>query len=182
MPALNLASSDNDRSNLFKINLMLARLYFYNNDYVNAVKYAGIAIESGGPQDKDWEIQAAYGLLAIDYGRQKKFFLAESEIKKANDLAGSVNAYNCILAVAYAAGENYQKAISVAEKTDITAQTYGSSVCLHSLAVSYSARGDKVKAKEYMEKYLSFTEKLTEKNIFVMRNRQRFADEILKLQ
>jgi len=182
LPALNLASSDNDRSNLFKINLMLARLYFYKSDFANAVKYAGIAIESGGHQNKDWEIHAAYGLLAIDYGRQKKFTLAESEIKKANYMARSVNAYNCILAVAYAAGENYPKAISIAEKTDITAQTYISSVCLHSLAVSYSARGDKVKTKEYMEKYLSFTEKLTEKNIFVMRNREQFADEILKLQ
>ena len=173
--ALNLAGSDNDRSNLFKINLMLARLYFYNNDYVNAVKYVGIAIESGGPQNKDWEIQAAYGLLAIDYGRQKKFTLAESEIKKASSS-------DCFLALAYTVGENYSKAISIAEKTDITAQTYRSSVCLHSLAVSYSARGDKVKAKEYMEKYLSFSEKLVEKNIFVMRNRQRFADELSKLK
>ena len=182
LPALNLTKSDNDRFNLFKINLMLARLYFYKDDFVSGVKYTKAAIESGGPQNKNWEIQAAYGFLAIDYGRQKKFALAESEIKKANDLAGSVNAYNCILAAAYNIGENYQKAISIAEKTDMTAKTYLSSVCLHSLAVSYLARGDKVKAKEYLEKYLSFTEKLTEKNIFVMRNRERFADELSKLK
>ena len=182
LPALNLAGSDNDRFNLFRINLMLARLYFYKSDFANAVKYAKVAIESGGPQNKSWEIQAAYGLLAIDYGRQKKFSLAESEIKKSNDLAESAVANNCILAAAYAIGENYSKAISVAEKTNVTAQVYKSSVCLQVLAGSYLLRGDKVKAKKYMEEYLSFTEKLTEKNIFVMRNRQQFAEELLKLK
>ncbi|MDO8574954.1 MAG: hypothetical protein Q7R61_01625 [bacterium] len=182
LPALNLASSDNDRFNLFKINLLLARLYIYKGDYASAVKYANVAIEIGGPQNKDWEIQAAYGLLAIDYGRQKKFTLAESEIKKANDLAGLAGANNCILAAAYAVGENYPKAISIAEKTDITAPTYMNSVCIQTLAVSYLARGDKSKAKKYLEEYLSFTEKLSEKNIFVARNRQQFTGELLKLK
>ena len=182
LPALNLAGSDNDRFNLFRINLMLARLYFYKSDFANAVKYAKVAIESGGPQNKSWEIQAAYGLLAIDYGRQKKFSLAESEIKKSNDLAESAGANNCILAEAYAIGENYLKAISVAEKTDVTAQVYKSSICLQTLAGSYLLRGDKVKAKKYMEEYLSFTEKLLEKNIFIMINRRQFAEELLKIK
>ncbi|MBI2446389.1 MAG: hypothetical protein HYV51_01030 [Parcubacteria group bacterium] len=182
LPALNLASSDNDRFNLFKINLMLARLYIYKNDYASAVKYAESVIESGGPQNKSWEVQAAHGLLAIDYGRQKKFALAESEIKKANDLAESAGANNCILAAAYVAGENYPKAISVAEKIDMATQTYMNSVCVQILAISYLAKGDKINARKYLEEYLSFTEKFTEKNIFVMRNRQEFAEELLKLK
>lgn len=182
LPSLNLAQSDNDRWNLFKIYHLLGRLYIYSNDYVNAVKYAKLSIDSGGLQNNDWEISADHTLLALDYGRQKKFALAEVEIKKANDLSGKSGAYDCLLAAAYVIGENYYKAISVADKTDKTASTYRSSICLQVLAVSYLAEGDKVKAKKYLEEYLSFTEKLPEKNIFVMRNRQKFADELSKLK
>lgn len=182
LPALNLASSDHDSWHLFRIQHLLGRLYFYFGDYANAVKYAKLSIDSGGPQNNDWEISADYTLLALDYGRQKKFTLAENEIKKANDLAGLAGAYNCLLAASYAIGENYPKAISTAEKTDRTDQTYKSSICIQVLAVSYLARGDKIKAKQYMEEYLSFTEKLPEKNIFVMRNREQFTEELKKLK
>lgn len=182
LPSLSLAKSDNDSWNLFKIQHLLGRLYFYFGDYANAVKYAKLSIDSGGLQNKSWEISADYTLLALDYGRQKKFTLAENEIKKANDLAGSTGAYNCLLAASYAIGENYSKAILVAETSDRTAQTYKNSVCIQVLAVSYLAQGDKVKTKQYMEEYLSFTEKFTEKNIFVMRNRQEFDGELLKLK
>ena len=154
---------------------MLARLYFYKSDFANAVKYAKLVIENNDLTDKFLEVKIAHIILALDYGRQKKFTLAESEIKKASSS-------DCFLALAYAIGENYSKAISVAEKTNVTAQVYKSSVCLQVLAGSYLLRGDKVKAKKYMEEYLSFTEKLTEKNIFVMRNRQQFAEELLKLK
>lgn len=182
LPALNLASSDNDSWHLFRIQHLLGRLYFYFGDYANAVKYAKLSIDSGGPQNKDWEISADYALLALDYGRQKKFALAENEIKKANDLSGSIGAYNCLLAASYAVGENYSKAISIAEKTDRTAQTYRNSICIQVLAISYLAKGDKINAKKYMEEYLNFTEKLAEKNIFVMRNRQQFEGELQKIK
>lgn len=181
-PAPDLAQSDNDRFNLFKIHALLALLYNYFDDNVNAEKYAKLAIESAEPQIKNWEIQTAYALLAVSYGRQKKFTLSESEIKKANDLAGLAGAYDCFLAAAYAAGKNYSKAISVALKTAKTANDNNDSVCSRVLAVSYSAKGDKINAKKYMEEYLNFTEKFAEKNIFVMRNRQQFKGELLKLK
>lgn len=183
LPAPNLAASDNDRFNLYKIYTLLALLYTYFGDNVNDEKYAELAIEkSGEPQIKSWEIQTAHALLALNYGRQKKFSLVESEIKKANDLAESAGANNCFLGAAYAAGQNYSKAISIAEKTDRTPQTYGNSICIRVLAVSYLAQNNKVKAKQYMEEYLNFTEKLTEKNIFVARNREQFADELKKIK
>lgn len=174
-PALDLVASDNDRFNLFKVHALLALLNLYFEDYNNVKKHAELAIESAEPQNEGWEIQTAHALLALNYGIQKKFTLVESEIKKAGG-------FDCFLAVSYAAGKNYSKAISIAEASDKIADDYINSVCLRVLAVSYLARGDKIKAKQYMEEYLSFTEKLSDKNIFVMRNRQEFADELLKLK
>ena len=181
-PAPALAVSDNDRWNFFRIHALMALLNYYFSDYANVEKYAKLVTENVGPENKDWGVQIAHSFLALNYGRQKKFTLAESEIKKANNLAESEGAYNCFLAAAYAAGENYSKAISITEKANKTANTNNDSVCLRVLAISYLAQGDKIEAKKYMEEYLSFTEKLAEKNIFVMRNRQQFADELLKLK
>ncbi|OGD24754.1 MAG: hypothetical protein A3A98_04320 [Candidatus Staskawiczbacteria bacterium RIFCSPLOWO2_01_FULL_40_39] len=175
LPAIIMAESDNDRWNLFRFHALLAQLYIYKSDFANAVKYAKLVIENNDLTDKFLEVKIAHIILALDYGRQKKFTLAESEIKKASSS-------DCFLALAYTVGENYSKAISIAEKTDITAQTFSSSVCLQVLAGSYLLRGDKVKAKKYMEEYLSFTEKLTEKSIFIMSNRQQFTGELLKIK
>ncbi|MDO8561018.1 MAG: hypothetical protein Q7R91_02280 [bacterium] len=179
---LSITMSDNDRWNLFRIHVLLSRLNLYFGNYANAIKYAKLVIENVEPENKYEGIQAAHALLAVDYGRQKNFSLAEGEVKKANDLAGVIGAYNCSLAVAYISGENYLKAILIAEKTDKTALTYINSLCIQSLAISYLAKGDKINAKKYLEEYLNFTEKLSEKNIFVMRNRQQFSDELLKLK
>lgn len=188
LPALVTAPATNGtvniirEKNLFRVYTLLALLNVYFQDYANTEKYAKLAIESAEPQIKSWEIQTAHALLAVNYGRQKDFTSAELEIKKANNLAGAAGAYNCFLANSYAAGENYSKAISVAEKSDRTANTYNNSVCLRALAISYLAKGDKIKTKKYMEEYLSFTEKFSEKNIFVVRNREQFDGELLKLK
>lgn len=170
-----LAESDNDHFNLFRIHALLALLNYYFSDYANTLKYAKLVIENIEPENKGWEIGVAHSLLALDYGRQKKFTLAESEIKKAGGL-------NCFLAAAYAAGESYSKAIVIAEKTTKTADIYNDSVCLRVLAVSYLAKDDRINAKKYMEEYLIFTEKFEQKNIFVTRNRRQFSDELLKLK
>lgn len=181
-PALNLAGSDNDRWNLFRIHALLALLNFYFEDYTNAPKYAKLAIESADPDNKGWEVRIAHAFLALNYGRQKKFTLSENEVKKAADLKGGAGAYNCFLAAAYAVGENYSKAISVALKTAKTSDDNTNSVCLRVLAISYLAKGDKINAKKYMEEYLNFTEKFPKKNIFVTRNRRQFSDELQKIK
>ncbi len=175
LPALNLAASDNDKWNLFKIHTLLARLYYYFGEWADASKYAKLVIENGDIKNQVLEVQIARTLLALDYGRQKKFTLAESEIKKAG-------VSDCFLAAAYTAGKNYSKAIAIAEKANKTGDSYIDSFCPSVLAVSYLAKGDKVNAKKYIEEYLNFTEKFAEKNIFVARNRQKFEDELLKLK
>lgn len=179
LPALNMAESDNDKYNLFKIRALLAWLNLYFEDYANAEKYAKLAVESADPQIKNWEVQTAYALLALNYGRQKKFALAESEVKRANDLAGLAGALDCFLGAAYAAGKNYSKAISIAEASNKAASD---SVCLRVLVISYLAQGDKAKAGRHIEEYLSFTDSFPEKNIFVVRNRKQFESELLKLK
>ena len=181
-PAQGLSKSDNDRSHLFQIYTLLARLYIYFDDYENAVRYAKLSLESANPQNKAWEVQTAHAILARDYGRQKKFTLALNEIKKANELNGSINAYDCTLASSYIDGKNYSEAVSVAEKAVKTNNDYAWSSCLRALAVSYLAKHDTLKAGKYLQDYLSFTEKFPMKNIFVMRYRQQFADELQKLK
>lgn len=182
LPALDSATLEIHRRNLFRVYRLISLLYFYFGDFDNVEKYAKLAIESGGPENKRQEIQTAHVLLAIDYGHQKKFTLSESEIKKANDLVGKAGAYNCFLALAYVAGENYSKAISIAENTNKTASAYVDSDCIKVLAVSYLAQGDKIKAKKYMEEYIKLAEKFLQKDIFVARNITQFADEFPKLR
>lgn len=182
-PAQGLTKSDNDRSYLFKIYLMLARLNIYFDDYDDAERYAKLSLESVMEKDKkDWEVQTAHAILARSYGHQKKFSLAISEIKKANELSGSANTYNCVLALSYLDGENYSGAISVAEKAVKTDNDYIWSSCLRVLALSYLAQSDKLKAEKYLQDYLNFTENFTEKNIFVMRYRKQFSNELQKLK
>ncbi|MDO8676400.1 MAG: hypothetical protein Q7K16_01985 [Candidatus Azambacteria bacterium] len=178
LPAIEPAavnSSKINEPNLFRVHILLARLYYYFGDYANALKYTKLVTENNALSDKFLEVKIAHTLLALDYGRQKKFTLAESEIKKA-----SVS--DCFLATAYAIGENYSKAISIAEKTNQIGGAYVDSFCPRVLAISYLAKGDKINAKKYMNDYLSVTEKFTQKDIFVMRNREQFASELLKLK
>ncbi|MBI2635299.1 MAG: hypothetical protein HYW79_02025 [Parcubacteria group bacterium] len=170
-----VSSSDINGRNLFRVHTLLARLYSYKGDYASASKYAALVVENKDLSDQSLEVRIAHSLLALDYGRQKKFTLAEGEIKKAGGL-------DCFLSAAYAAGENHSKAIAVAEKADPAGDSYVDSFCPQVLALSYLAEGDEINAKKYLEEYLSFTEKFAEKNIFVVRYREQFTIELLKLE
>lgn len=181
--APNMATASIHRKNLFRVYSLLGRLALYFEDFNNARKYADLAIGDAGSL-KDIDIRNAHSTLAVLAGMEGDFVAAALEVKKADALAGPSGSHQCILASAYLAGENYSKAISVALKARAgkIAKTYLDSICLQVLVNSYLAQGDKTKAKQYLQEYLSFTEGFAEKNIFVARYRQQFADELQKFK
>ena len=182
LPAQGLTKSENDLNHIFRVYFILARLYVYFGDYNSAERYAKLALESVTEKNKkDWEIPIAHVIIALNYGRQKKFDLATSEINKADEIRESKGAYNCFLASAFYRGVNYSKAISTAEKvleTDNEFKVY----CIAILANSYMAQGATVKAKKYFQDYLNITENFAEKNIVILRNRKQFAEELERLK
>lgn len=181
-PTLDLAQADSDynKQRIYRFYSLLARLSLYFDDFSEAQKYAELAIKNAGTRS-DLEAQIAHNIVALAKGRAKNFIAAESEIQKSNTLANSPDAHNCVLASAYYLGGNYQKAISTA-KAMKKGDTYVYSVCLAAIGNSYLSLRNRAEAKKYYEEYLSLTDALKDKNIFVMRNRQRFADELLKLK
>lgn len=182
LPALNLAVSNNDQWNVFRIHSLLARFYIFLKDNANTEKYALLAIKNGGENNNDANIQTAYDLLAVVYGQRGDFAKAEQEIKEADGLAGMNGKNICSLALAYYAGKNYSKAIKIAKAQNLQSGSYASSICLQALAYSFLDSGNKQEAKKYLEEYISFTENFPQKNIFVVHNRKQFADELLKLK
>lgn len=177
-PALELeqAGSDYNKLRLYRFYSQIARLYAYFDDFNNAEKYAKLAIQNAGTRS-DLDARIARNIVALTAGKTKDFSTAESEIKKSNEMANSPDAHNCVLASAYYLGENYKKAISVAKAMKKN-NTYSYSVCLAALGDAYFALKNQTEAKKYYKEYLSLTDALKDKNIFVMRNRQRFADEL----
>ncbi len=177
-PALDLkqAGSDYNKLRLYRFYSRIARLYAYFDDFNNAEKYAKLAIQNAGTRS-DLEARIAHNIFALAAGQAKNFTVAESEIQKSNKLANSTDAHNCVLASAYYLGGNYKKAISVAKAMKKN-NTYSYSVCLAALGDAYFALKNQTEAKKYYKEYLSLTDALKDKNIFVMRNRQRFADEL----
>lgn len=179
-PDLGQAGSDYSRQRLYRFYSRIARLYAYFEDFNNAEKYADLAIKNAGARS-DLEARIAHNIVALAAGQAKDFSTAESEIRKSNEMANSPDAHNCVLASAYYLGENYKKAISIA-KAMKKSDTYVYSVCLAALGDAYSALKNSAEAKKYFQEYLNLTDSLSDKNIFVMRNRQKFADELLKLK
>lgn len=176
-----LAQADLDsQKRLLRSYSSIARLSLYFNDFSGAQRYADLAIKNEGTRS-DLAVRIAHNIVALIAGRAKDFSTAESEIRKSNTLANSPDAHNCVLASAYYLGENYKKAISIA-KAMKKSDTYGYSVCLVALGDSYLALKNSVEAKKSYEEYLSLTDTLKDKNVFVVRNRQKFAEELLKLK
>ena len=180
LPALNLAASDNDKWNLFRIHALLARLYSYFDDAVNAEKYAKLAIEDSSGM-KNFDIQVAYAIISAFYGKKKNFELAEAEIEKAVSAGMSLDGRKCALANSYFIGKNYAKAVEIAKSAGREA-SYERSICLFVLGQSYFVMGKMAEAKKYFQEYLDLTDTFSDKNIFVSRNRQKFEGELLKLK
>ncbi|MEK7123401.1 MAG: hypothetical protein AAB851_00740, partial [Patescibacteria group bacterium] len=180
LPAPNVAVLDLHKTNLFRVYALLARLYSYFDDAVNAEKYAKSAIENSSGMETD--IQVAYAILSAFYGKEKNFELAEAEIKKAVSAGMSPDGGKCALANSYFIGKNYAKAVEIAKSAGRKASSYERSICLSALGQSYFAMGKTAESKKYFQEYLDLTDTFSEKNIFMMRNRRQFESELQKLK
>lgn len=181
LPAPDVAISDLHKTNLFRVYALLARLYSYFDDAVNAEKYAKLTVEnSSGLKNSD--IQVAYAILSAFYGNEKNFKLAEQEIKKAVSAGMSPDGGKCALANSYFIGKNYAKAIELAKSAGPKPSSYERSICLAALGQSYFAISKTAEAKKYFQEYIYLTDSFSDKNIFVMRNRQQFEDELQKIK
>lgn len=177
LTATNQAISATHKRNLFRAYALLARFYNYFKDFSNVEKYAKLAIEKGGDGNREVDIQIAHILLAQVFANKGDLVSAGEEIKTANQLFGKENFYGCSLSQIYFIGKDYSRAISTAKLVN-PSKTYLYSTCLQVLADISFIQGNKLEAVKYMSDYLNITDVLKEKNIFVMRNRERFAKEL----
>ncbi|GEM_PF-5243477 len=191
LPAIDAAQLDFQKAILYKVYELLARLYAYQDDSVNAKSYAELTISSV-PLNyaNDVEVQIAHALLATELSKAKDLKGAIVEIEKARALiantnaVNATNAYKCGLASVYYYAGDFSKAISTANekldnRLDKDAYAYTDSTCLRVLADSNLSLKKSPEAKKYMQQYLDVTAKFTDKNIFVMRNRENF-EQLLK--
>ena len=172
LPAVNSAYHPSQIKNLFRVYSLLGRLYSYFADADNTEKYAKLAIANSGGL-KEVDVQTAHTLLAHVAASKGDWAKVESEIAAVRELSGSEP--HCAPAGIYHTGKAYQRAIDAALKAK-PSKSYLYSICLQALGESYLALGNKSEAKKYFEEYLSLTDTFKTKNIFVFRNREKFAD------
>lgn len=180
LPVANFVNAD--PRGLYRVNLLLSRLYSYVEDWEQAEKYANFVPANipAGTEDSE-AVQVAHSILAVVAGSKKDFATAEREAVKARDF-GAPAAGDCVLANAYFSGGAYQRALGVINKVERPGPfSYRYSICLAYGAEAAKALGNKAEAKRLFEEYLSYTDALDPKNIFVMRFREKFSDELKKI-
>ena len=179
-PAPQLAQADFQQKNLYLVYSLLAKLYYYFENYKETEKFAQLAIDNGGSGNTSESIQIANDLIAFAHAKRKDFAIAETMIQKSNQSSQLSEAHLCFLAKAYALGENYRRAIQTAER--VAVKEVGSqrrySTCLIVLADSYKELKDRGKAKKYYSEYITATDALEKQDIRVVRARAR-AQEFL---
>ena len=168
-----MAKSDNKGQMriLPQVYLLLSRFSFYFEKLDKAQEYANMVLDSANVDKNQREIGIAHNLLAVVAGSRSNFFLAADEVKKAEDFIGP---QQCVLAQAYFFGKNYSQAITVAEDVKTYPNDYLKSICLMVLAEAELVKGNPKAARAHMEEYMSVTDGMVDKNIFVVRNRERF--------
>ncbi len=166
-------------ANLYRIYVMLARLSAYFNNATDYEKYARLAVENTG-QNRDLDAALAHALFAFAAGAKKDFTAMDKEIAKADEIFGSSDTFACGKAASYFLGGDSKKAVAAALLIKRT-EDYAYSVCLAILGDASLALKNLADAKKYYKEYILLTDTLKDKNIFVIRNRQRFAEELKKL-
>ena len=174
-------ASDAETWFLYRIDTLIARLYFYEKDLTNARKYAELAISNAADSVIDGNVQIAHLVLAQELATQKKLKEALVEYDKAATFAkkdtGSDETLRCGLSKIYLLSGDSKKAAQTAESVVSAKITfdYPSSICIDTLVRTNLAAKNKAEAKKYMQQYLAATDTFEQKNIFVMRNREEFA-------
>ncbi len=172
-------SFDNVDSFLYHIYSLLSKyaLFFENVD--NAENYAKLALENAPKENKSIDVQIAHLILAAVYRERGDIKSAEKEITTANALANSPSTHNCFLSFAYFRNKLYNRAIETAKVRESTV-SYPYSVCLATLSKAYFALKNQAEAKKYYREYLALTDALKDKNIFMIRDRERIQKELQK--
>ena len=161
-------------------------MYYYFGDFDNVEKEAHLAIENGGSNNSSTDIQIAHSLLALTHGKRGDYVSSVRETQKANELIGypnvySYNVYGCQLAKAHFLGGDYQGAVSIARSVNPPKTSYAYPGCMFVLGESFLELGNASEAKEYFGEYLRVTETRQEKDIFLVRGRERAASEVTSL-
>lgn len=191
LPAIDAAQLDFQKAILYKVYELLSRLYLYRDDSARVKEYADLVISSV-PENHahDIEVQIAHIALAAELAKNKDLKGAIVEIEKTRMLAANAkvpnapNAHKCSLANTYYLAADFTKAISIANeklanRLNKDTFAYADSICLRVLADSNFSLEKSTDAKKYMQQYLDVTEKFDEKNIFVIRNREKY-EQLLK--
>ena len=180
VPAASSAVEDVQKNNLYRVYTLLARLYFFKNDPTNAEESASLAVKSAPENTTNLDLQIAHLLLGLEKAMRKDSKGALEEYNLATALAKTLyksdNTHQCLLAQIYYYLGDTTKASNNAEAklASLTSFSYLDSVCLQTLAKISLDEKDHAEAKQYMQRYLAETEKFTEKNIFLLRNREEF--------
>lgn len=184
LPAPNQVISEiHKKYTLYEVYNLLARIYFFFDDFTNGKKYAELAITSSGGR-RDISVMSSHINLAIAAGANGDFVLAEAEIRIASGMAPSKinNFFDCYLAQAYYVGKEYKRAIEIA-KLAPRPNAYVGSTCINVLAKSNLALQNKTEAKNYFEQYLSFSAPASvQKNALIIRERERAQKALESLQ
>ena len=165
---------------MFRVYTLLARLYTYAGEFDKGVEYAALAISSAPDGEKaHLDLQIARIILAHDQARKGNIARAEVAIRKAEDLAGAPNIHACYLARTYSYGKQYSKAIKTADTAFGQASPpRAQQVCMQSLYEAHLALGNKKEAKKYLTAYLETTEAFQQKDIFMVREREKARREL----
>jgi tetratricopeptide (TPR) repeat protein len=178
-PAATMTAADSD---LYVINVLLARLAFYFDDYAKTKEFANQAIGLHVPE----EGTAPHVLLSYVAAHDKDPLLLKKEVAAArtlvkNDLVKN-DGVECFISAAYVRLEDYDTAIATAMEVNPLKNTYPHSACALTLAQSYLAKGDKVDAVKYFKKYIEITDTLNPQNIFVVRYREQSTQALQELK
>lgn len=181
LSTISLASDDLQRKKLAEIYATLARIAFYFDDFNKLESYAIQAIDADPERQDPQALTTAHALVALAKGRKKDFAAVEKEIDQARQLGnlGRTTSLECTRARAYYLGENYGQALNIVPTVKKPKKpSFFYSICLSTLANSHFALGNATEAKRYFQEYLAYTDAFQEKNIFVIRDREKFQKEL----
>lgn len=169
---------NSDPQNIYRVYILLSRLYSYFGDMENVEKYAKLALAEHKDSDgtEKMNTQIAYSMLATIARQRGDFTGAAMAIEKSKQ-AGAPDEINCVLANSYFRVRDFSRAISSATSVKEPANSsYLYSSCIIFTAKAQKALGKDADARKSFQGYLDYAEKLAGRNIFTL----RFMEEARK--